>query len=484
MTLNLHELERGIGVDLFRRPFLTSAINSFMLRFFFEAFLQTAEDEDEYSNDYTNVGCTKNPLVERLAASAVFIASHFVHIIGLFESIFWIIVAVVYRAVKLPRVYAFEKLMLDISVILFKPTVSYVKKTIRFQCRNGQKIPKLQMLRTGFGSMVITVVSSTESLTRDARALMRMLRYLNHNTIAFWTEDSVIMVGVNKNVEQALCELGNEPALIDLGWHKDVIEKTNYKIEAIFTKERLQASDSVIKSVGPKNVTVEIYAQFATKNLELLVTSMDQFAAVCEAYERGLRMFNGKRVSIYVVGISISIALIVFYEGAQGLLKPSADVLTLAVGAFTLWMTLGKSAALGETEEETVYSTITRKNILLAYHGLAKIEENVVNTCWVPEIHQEERAPVPEGNEIDGSITLIEAAIMLSIFEHFGNLLKWKGVPLKIDKLHVSRGKEEGLVHVKSVERLANLNALQLKEKRPWIARIGAPKSEAFLDED
>eukprot|EP00178_Gracilaria_changii_P000054 TRINITY_DN10040_c0_g1_i1.p1 TRINITY_DN10040_c0_g1~~TRINITY_DN10040_c0_g1_i1.p1 ORF type:complete len:570 (-),score=126.13 TRINITY_DN10040_c0_g1_i1:1108-2616(-) len=497
MALNLREIERGIGLDLLRRPVLTATLNALLLRLFFDAFLQPDEEDETDNHDdgyvlhdddpkykqrtaangHADVGCADSALSEKLAASSIFVLTHIIQIVGLAESVCWVLIALVYKAIKLPRVYGFEKAVLDVSVLLFKPSVYYVKKTLRFQCREGQRVPRLQLTRSGFGSMVITVVSASESLTRDTRALLQMLRYVNDSTVAFWTDDSVVMVGVNKHVERALCNLASEPVMIDLGWHRDVVEQTNFKLEAVFTKERLREVDSGIQSVGKRAVMVELCAEFNTDNLELLVRSMSQFAAVCEAYERGLRLFNGKRVSIYVVGLAISVALIVFYEGAGGLIKPSADVLTLAVGAFTLWMTIGKSAALGETEEQTLYAPYSRENILLAFHGLARIEAHVSNVCWVPEVHRESHEELDEGAKIvDGSISVLEAAICLSIFEHYGNLLKWKGPRLAIDRFDVVAGDVVGMAHVVGVTRLRSLAKLRLLEHAPLARRLGAPR--------
>eukprot|EP00737_Agarophyton_chilense_P003531 gb/GEZJ01004158.1/.p1 GENE.gb/GEZJ01004158.1/~~gb/GEZJ01004158.1/.p1 ORF type:complete len:528 (-),score=72.42 gb/GEZJ01004158.1/:267-1850(-) len=510
MTLNLREIERGIGIDLLRRPVLTATVNAFLLRLFVDAFLQPTDedDQDAHSTAYKHqddVGCADSALSEKLAASAIFLLTHLVQLIGLAESAVWAVIAVVYKAIKLPRVYGFEKLVLDLLVLLAKPSVYYVKKTLRFQCRPGQKVPHLQLTRSGYGRMVITVVSSTESLTRDTRALLQMLRYVNYSTVAFWTEDSVVMVGVNKPVERALCHLGSEPIRIDLGWHKDVVEGTNFKVEAVFTKEHLRVVESGIQSVGRRAVIVELCAELRTTNLELLVKSMGQFAAVCEAYERGLRLFNGKRVTIYVVGLALCVALIVFYDGLPGLLQPSVDVLPLAIGAFTLWMTLGKSAALGETEEETIFTPHTSENVLLAYHGLARIEPHVRNVCWVPEVHREPQAPdVADGGDdggegdggvdfdydeqhdkpyelrrrrsgVDGSLSVLEAAVCLSIFEHYGNFVKWKGSRLRIDLYHVRAGPTVGLAHIVGVQRIRSLAAMRLHEHAPLVRHLGAP---------
>ncbi|KAI0559268.1 proline-rich receptor-like protein kinase PERK2 [Gracilaria domingensis] len=49
--VNLHEIERGIGIDLMRRPVLTATLNAWLLRLFADAFLQPDEDEDDDDGD-------------------------------------------------------------------------------------------------------------------------------------------------------------------------------------------------------------------------------------------------------------------------------------------------------------------------------------------------------------------------------------------------------------------------------------------------
>ncbi|PXF41791.1 hypothetical protein BWQ96_08485 [Gracilariopsis chorda] len=474
MALRLHEIERGIGIDLLRRPVLVAFLNAFLLQLFADAFLHHDDEEEEkVKYEAPKAGWAKSPLTEKLAATSIFFLAHLLMLVGFAESVGWALIAIVFKVLKLPRVYVLEKLLLDLRVMFLKPSVRYVKKTIRFQCRPGQKIPRLQTTRRGFGVFVITIVSSVESITRDTAALLHMLRYMNYPTYAYWTDDSVLLIGINRNIERALCNLASEPAVIDLGWHKDVIESTNLKVEAVFTKENLRRVDSGIQSVGRRAVVVEIAAEFTTLNLETLVKSMSQYAAVCEAHERGIRLFNGKRLSIYAVGLFVSLALIVFYEGLGGLLKPSADVLTLAVGAYTLWMTVGKSAALGETEERTSLSTYNRENVLLAYHGLAHIEENVINICWVPEVHRDDHESPLDAEAVDGSISVLEAGIFLNIFEHFGHFVKWKGPRLQLDRMKVVAGDDPGVAHIVSVDRMAHLNMLGYQKGETFVKRLG-----------
>lgn len=481
MALRLHEIERGIGIDLLRRPVFVAFLNAVLLQLFADAFLNHDDDEEEqqqqkqqqFKYEPPSKGWANSPVAEKLAASSIFVVAHLLMLVGFVESLVWTVIALVFKLFKLPRVYGLEKLLLDLRVLFLKPSVRYVKKTVRFQCRPGQKIPRLQTTRRGFGVFVITIVSSVESLTRDTAALLHMLRYMNYPTYTYWTDDSVLLVGINRNIERALCRLGSEPAVIDLGWHKDVVEATNLKVEAVFTKENLRHLDSGIQSVGRRAVVVELAAEFATHNLEVLVKSMNQYAAVCEAHERGLRLFNGKRLSIYAVGLFVSLALIVFYEGLPGLLKPSADVLTLAVGAYTLWMTVGKSAALGETEEVTTLSPYNRENVLLAYHGLAHIEDNVVNICWVPEVHRDEHEKPLDADAVDGSISVLEAGIFLNIFEHCGHFVKWKGPRLQLDRMKVIAGEDAGVGHIVSVDRMPHLNALGYERGETFVKRLG-----------
>lgn len=475
MGFRLYEVERGIGVDLLRRPLFTSFVNAFMLSIFNGAFLQPNEDEEDESETQQNdgEGLVKYELIEKLAASSIYLIAHLITVAGFVETFVCVAVALIFKVLRLPRVYAFEKLLIDVQVLLCKPSVRYIKKTVRFQCHPGQVLPGLQTTRRGFGFLVITIISCEETLTREAAALLQILRYTNITTAAYWTRDSVIFVGKNCAIERALCRIGSEPARIDLGWHKDVKESTTFKMEAVFSRENRRVADSSIQLVGKRAVFVELCSEFSASALELLVKTMNQFAAVCEAYERGLRQFNGKRVSIYVVGGFISVTLIVFYEGFAGLLKPSADVLTLAIGAYTLWMTVGKSAALGETEERTTLSIVGRNNILLAYHGLAEVEPNVVNVCWIPETNREEREKVGENDAVDGSISVLEAGLCLSIFEHYGHFVKWKGPRLKLDNLEVVVGDDPNIVHVVSIRRLRNLSLLDYRREHMFRQRIG-----------
>lgn len=472
MSLDLRDIERGVGADLLRRPLVAHVLNAAVLRLYSDFSASLDEDECEREpGDPAPAGWLRPAL-----AVAVCAFSYVVLLAGLAEAVVWVVLAAAFKVVRAPRIYAFEKLLLDVRVLFARHSVRHVKKTVRLQSPAGGGLQRLSARREGIGSFVITTIYCDETMTRDTRALLRLCRYMNKMTISFWRDDHVVMVGPNRDLVDAVCSPAARPAHLDLGWHRDVVEETNFHLSVVFADDVLPPSETCIKNVSRTAVTAEIVADATTENLELLVECMDQFAAVCEAQERGRRLFNGKRVSIYGVGILISIALIIRYEGLPGLFKPSADVLTLAVGAYTLWMTLGKSAALGETEEVTAFEVARRTNILMAFHGLAKVENNVEHTCWVPEIYREFSDEVVEGPMVDGSITKLEAAICLSIFEHFGNLLKWKGRRLHLDCYKVSG---TGLGHIEAVERIRSINALECGGNAALADRLGAATADS-----
>ncbi|KAI0559275.1 hypothetical protein FGB62_160g012 [Gracilaria domingensis] len=51
MALSLHDLERGIGLDLLRRPIITAFLNACLLRFFTDVFLYPDDDDDGDDDD-------------------------------------------------------------------------------------------------------------------------------------------------------------------------------------------------------------------------------------------------------------------------------------------------------------------------------------------------------------------------------------------------------------------------------------------------
>ena len=489
MSLNLHDLERGVGTDLMRRPFFTSVINASLLRFFVESVYVSDDQDDEDTEQGTEIKTSvddedeekswlQDPGVERALASTIFILTFLIKIIGYAETAVWAVVAIIFKILKLPKVYAFEKLVLDLSVVLWKESVRHIEKSIRFQSRPGQKIPQLEATRRGYGFMAITVISTRETLTRDTLAVLRMLRYMNKTTITYWTDESVTMVGLNDDIVKALCNLEHEPCAIDLGWHRDVFEGTNFKLKIIFTQENMTLVDSHIKAIGKRVIMIELIAQFSTSNLQLVAKYLDQFAAVCEASERGRRSFNGKRTLIYFVGIFVAFALIAFYgdfdEDFKSFFRPSPDVLTLAVGAFTLWMTIGKSAALGDIDEQTVLTVYGRDNILLTFHGLAKVEKNVINTTWIPEVYRDEEPRTGGVNEqVDGSLSVLEAAICLNIFEHFGHFIRWNGPKLTLERYFVQPRDDQFLGEVTEVRRIKRIAELENWLPESKIRRLG-----------
>lgn len=524
MSLDLKDIERGVGADLLRRPLISTLVNACILRLYHEAVVEWPEEEDgESLYNYQNPEHpqdvkpakhsvveteteqkshapsletlakpstpndgeirmqhqTKQTVLEHIIATLLFVVTHIVLLLGMVEALVWLVSSVIFKIFGLPRIYPFEKCLVDIRALFLPQTLRYIEKNFRLSSRDNSRLPEFVAIRRGLSFMPITIITPVESLTRDSVALLRILRYINRVTIGYWTEDAIVLVGRNEDIVQALCNLNEQPMHIDLGWHKDVVERTTYKLSITFTRETsMSPSDfqvSPIRVVGVRVVVVQLHVESTTQNLEMLLNSFDQFAAVCEASERGRRLFNGKRAAIYCVGLSVAFLLIFYYE-PENLNKPSVDVLTIAVGAYTLWMTIGKSAALGEVEEVTEYVVPTRENILLAYHGLARIGDNVVNTCWVQEIYRFDRSePSEEQDMEDGSITVLEAAVYLNIFMHFGHMIKWKGTRLTLDRYNVEEESKDplGIGHFTAVHRVPNINMLRYEGESGRLERIG-----------
>lgn len=505
VSLDLKDLERGVGADLFRRPIVTAILNAFILRLYYSNVFEWPDDfgqdpdpeDDEEKGQFIilqppAVGTydaeedarekARQTILEHVSASFIYILTHLIVVVGIFETAAWIVAAFVFKLIGLPRIYAFEKLLLDVRTTVLPQTVRYIDRNVRLISRSSTKLPHLTATRRGLPFMPITIIAPSESLTRETATLLRLLRYLNRITISYWTEDALVLVGRNEDIVRALCNLNEQPVHIDLGWHRDVLEFTTYKLSITFTREMAGVNadmppPSPVRAVGNRVVVVQLYIETTSPNMELLLQSMDQFGAVCEAAEPGRRQFNGKRTAIYAIGIFVAIILMLYYQdGESPITKPSIDVLTLAVGAYTLWMTIGKSAALGETEEETLYNVVTRDNILLTYHGLTKVEDNVINTCWVPEVHREERAEPPEDAVLeDGSISLIEAAIYLNIYLHYGHLIKWSGSRLILDRYRIKEEPDDpsGVGHVVAVDRVARFNLLRYRGESMTLKRLG-----------
>ncbi|KAI0557265.1 hypothetical protein FGB62_325g020 [Gracilaria domingensis] len=79
------------------------------------------------------------------------------------------------------------------------------------------------------------------------------------------------------------------------------VRGTSFRVEAVFARaddgEAVGVANRV-QRLGKKAVEVDVSAPFRSKSVELAAKSLGLFLAVCEAYERELRLFNGKRVSI------------------------------------------------------------------------------------------------------------------------------------------------------------------------------------------
>lgn len=516
VSLDLKDLERGIGADLYRRPIMTALVNGFLLRFYYNTILEwpdLVEDPDKQEQDDLEKGqfIDLNPpeygtydaeqlalsqarqtFMEHSVASFLYVVTHVLTLIGLAETVFWFAWAIIFKMIGLPRIYAFEKLLLDVRVTLVPQTLRFIRRNVRLVSRPETRLPHLVAARRGLPFLPITIITPAQTLTRETATLLRLLRYMNRATISYWTDDALVLVGRNDDLVHALCSLHERPVDIDLGWHKDVIERTTYRLSVTFTREAAGVNEhmlppSPISAVGARVVVVQLHVESSSQNLDLLLHSMDQFGAICEVPERGKRQFNGKRVAIYAIGIAVALLLIIYYEEEQ-LTRPSVDVLTLAIGAYTLWMTIGKSAALGETEEDTELDVVNRDNILMAFHGLAKVGKKVINTCWVPEVYRQERELEESSDSedededetedvelIDGSINLLEAAIYLNIYSHYGHLIRWKGARLNLDRYRIREqpGDKQGIGHIVAVDRVSNLSLLRYRGESTTLQRLG-----------
>lgn len=518
MSLSLKDIERGVGADLLRRPVATSTINAFILRFYHQNILEWPEDVEQEpvspgpktiqneiddedplqkyyaqqstSHKYMSVTdaeeaqrrAAQQAMIENVAAAFLFIFTHLLVIVGVAETIVWIVFAILFKLIGLPRVYAFEKLLLDVRAIVAPQSLRYVDRNIRLTRDDSRDLPRLQCVRRGPSLMSICVISPTETITRDTASMLRIFRYNTSIAVCYFTDDALVLAGRNKDVIESLTALNIRPVHVDLGWHRDVVEGTAYKLSVTFTKESNELVKRVnrpspVQAVGARKIVVQLQVEASTQNLELLLKSLDQFSAVCEASEKGTRPFNGKRFSVYGIGIIVAFTLGAYYLDEESKwYKPSVDVLTLAIGAYTLWMTIGKSALLGETEEDTEYNVTTRENVLLAYHGLAKVQSHVINTCWVPEVHREEHPEPEEGTLLeDGSISLLEAAMYLNVYVHYGHVVKWKGPRLVIDRYKIveEMDDEEGIGHVVEVQRVDNINSLRYEGESGRLKRLG-----------
>lgn len=533
MSLSLKDIERGVGADLLRRPVLISIANAYILRFYYDNILEWPDDirpvTDEYmqntdiitshdenvrdahddhdplqrhaqkvspSQKYLSITdaeeaqrrAVRQATLENVAAGFIFLLTHSLLIIGVVETVLWIIFAILFKLLGLPRVYAFEKLLLDVRALLLPQSIRFISRNIRLTRDASRDLPTLLRVSRGPSFMSIVVISPAETITRDTASMLRIFRYNNTFAITYFSDDVLVLAGQNKDIVEALTALNIRPVEVDLGWHKDVLEGTAYKLSVTFTKENTHAvgmanAPSPVRAIGTRTVVIQLNVEASTENLELLLKSLDQFPAVCEAAEKGRRPFNGKRFSVYGFGIVLAVSLAAYYtdfddsEDAESFwYKPSVDVLTLAIGAFTLWMTLGKSAVLGDTEEETEYNVTTRENILLAFHGLAKVHEHVINTCWVPEVHREEHPEPEEGTLLeDGSISLLEAAMYLNMYVHYGHVVKWKSPALVIDRYQIEEDEniDGGVGHVVAVHRVNNINMLRYEGESQRLKRIG-----------
>lgn len=417
MSLSLYDIERSVGIDLLRRPVIATVINASILRFYQEnLFIDPDEVQDAApKNDPSaSPSLLQREWVGKLFAVAIVLLTHIVAVLGVAESAMWSAFALFFNLVRLPRIYAFEKLMLDLRVWVARSSVRYVEKKVRFSEVQSwvHELPRMEAHEQGVGGMVVTTVKITDGLSRDFVALLRLVKYWNGWMISYFGEETMVFVGRREEFVRGLCELGKRHLKLDLGWHRDVVERTVFRIKVEFARDLMARRETEVEFIGRRKVSVLVEAEATTSNVELMAHVMDGFASVCETSQRGTRPFNGKRFSIYMIGLAISIALIVFYEGAGGLVKPSADVLTLAIGAYTLWMTVGKSAALGETHEMAEYDVVGRRNLLMAFHGLASLEKDLKHVCWVPEIYrptaegekeeEEEKRDVDEHAELKG----------------------------------------------------------------------------------
>lgn len=668
VSLSLKDIERGIGADLFRRPIITAVFNAFMLRLYYDTILvlpdsePTQADRDDYERKsrFLNLDppepgsydaeqlkkkAANHALIEHVAASAIFIFGHVSRLVGFAETIMWIALAIMFRLSGLPKIYAFEKLLLDLRISILPQSVRYIDRNVKLTSHPLAPLPKLVASRRGVPFMPLTIITAAETLTRETEDLLRLLRYINQMTIAYWTEDSVVLVGRNEELVQALCELHKKPVHVDLGWHIDVIENTALKLSITFIRNHFPPSqgsvptihhtthntsqshnhhhvkpaaksisessrtvmprpegteanvDEDVDEIVPENmsdsnstaassnansvavdfrqesnispesnpvahvqpsdalagipsislapssdgsssygrhrtryleklqkkspvcavsrriVKVQLEMEATQRNVELLLISLDQFATICESPEPGKRHFNGKRFAIFAVGIFISLILILYYQNMK-IDRPEIDLLTLAFAVYTIWMTVGKSAAFGEVEEETPLNTVTRENILMAFHGLVLIPKNVINICWIPEVYRRDRAESNDGNEknndddsgsssdsensessmvsssvskkmmpyvvsdvevVDGSISLFEAAIYLNIYYHYGHLIKWKGPRLLLDRYDFSEeeGDNEGVGHIVAVDRVSRLGQLRYVGESRTLLRLG-----------
>lgn len=534
MSLSIHDIERSVGVDLLRRPVVASVINASILRFYLEnLLLDPAEALEPTPKDVLDESPSllRKEWVGKLVAVTVVVLTHIVAILGVVETAIWITLAILFKLIRMPRVYSFEKLILDIRVLIARGSVRYIDKKIRF-CRIqtwAEELPRMEAHRQGVGAFTVTTMKVTDGLSRDSVALLRLIKYWNGWMIPYFGEDTLVFVGQRTEIVDGLCELGKRNLSLDLGWHLDVVEGTIFHMYVEFTRDLMGDRESEVSVIGRRFISVLVEVETTTASVELMSHAMDEFAAVCETSERGTRPFNGKRLSIYMIGLVISVALIVFYEGSQGLWKPSVDVLTLAIGAYTLWMTVGKSAALGDTHERAEYDVVERKHILMAFHGLASLEKGLQHVCWVPEIYRPVREQEDEENDgedglvklgtpeldrvegitkktlsesgnsrksesfapsssrssrssrmssnsrsgiststsrrestetmRDGSISVLEAALCLSIFRHFGHFVKWKSEKLTLDRYVVIV--EWKMAHIEAVERMDEIQDVE-----------------------
>lgn len=513
MSLSIHDIERSIGIDLLRRPFLTSTLNAAILCFFHENLALDPDAPPPAEGEVPSI--LDRPIIARTTAALTALLARLVSLIGVLESLVWIVIAIFFKVVHLPRIYAFEKLILDLRVAFSKPSLRYIDKSLRFHLEpavlSTTTLPRFSSTRQGIAGLVITTVKCTENLSNDAIALFKLLRYSNDFNISYFHEDVWVVVGFNAHLIGSICSDGKLPVKLKMGWHRDCVENTIYKIDISFVPGRHYPRDTDVKYIGRRSVSIEVFTEFSSENLQLVAHMMDQFAAVGEGGDNWSRFFNGKRMAIYAVGLILALFLIVFYEGRQGLTKPSIDVVTLAVGAFTLWMTVGKSAALGETVESVYLDVERRQNFLLSYHGQARVSKGMVNTCWIPEIHRpiqklprnsddvsseaaaltsaalgkhlsaQSTCSLPPSSssssgssfyEIeDASITRLEAAVCLGIHSHFGHFLKWKGKNLLLD--HYEIEDEGGLGHIKQVNRIESVQDMKYSEFHGPVLRLG-----------
>lgn len=563
-SLNLKDIERGLGGDLFRRPIVTSVLNALMLRFFLDNIFEFPDitDPDQaqrehqrksvffdldppkpgtYDYEQLQRAQKKQNMSEHAFASLLFISTHLVLCLGFAETLAWLVVAVCFKLLGLPKIYVFEKLLLDIRVTLLPRSVRHIDKNVQLVSYVASSAPQFTVVRRGLPFMGITIITASQTLTRDSETMLRLLRFNNHISVTFFTSDTAVLVGRNQYLVDVLCRTETTPTMVDLGWHKDAIENTTYRMSVTFQNELLtpdvenndspvitaqsdsdsqrdtdsnlitgstsiavpygqdveqslylehpshaQSAPSPVRACNRQMVKIQMKAQSTTRNLEMLLLSMDQFASVCEAPELGKRQFNGKRFAIFFVGVVAAVLLVLFYQDYE-LKKPEVDLLTLGFGVYTLWMTVGKSAVFGEVEEDTSLNLVTRQNILLAFHGLAAIPNNVVNVCWVPEVYRRDRGEPPKGAEVmDGSISVLEAAIFLNIFVHYGHFIKWKGSRLVLDRYDIvedygdgeseadALAKKYGIGHVVAVDRFQRLSQLKYCGESTTLQRIGA----------